>query len=177
MIGTSSFLLESGVVLALVAMFLGCLFYAIAKKQRGVLVVAGGVLIMLALMGTRFWFQVANHGVLASLTTNDVAAIRISGRTVTEPVDLERIVSALKDKQWFSSNHGGWDKPVWMGLIRTDGTTNRFLVGYYTRQEGAVIEFGRSGRFGRWSDGYAFSESLPAALKQAGVSLSTNSAK
>lgn len=147
------------------------LYMAAFKKQKGgrALAVMGGL--MLLLMGTRYVNQARNHLFLSNLSAAEVAQVQVGRSIIDDADDIELIVAALNDKSWFSSNHGGWAETVPLVILMQDGRERRFRAGYYLRQEGAVIEFSREWLGGRWRDGYAFSEKLPAVLKEIGAVL------
>jgi hypothetical protein len=110
---------------------------------------------------------VKKHSILSGLATDQVSRIQISKQTISDPSDLSPIIAALNDNEWFSSNHGGWAEMVPLIITMKSGEEHRFQVGYYLKEEGAVIKFYR----GHWQDGFAFSGKLPTALKEIGLAL------
>lgn len=171
MIGQTSFLIETiGVLFPSIFVAAG-LDAAISRRKRVGFAIAAFAGVVFVLVGVRYVQQVRNHVFLKSLTADSVLQIRVGSRTLSERHEVSPIVDALRDRQWFSSTHGGWADEVPLVVILNTGQGRRFRVAYYLRQEGAIIAFSRGGNGSYWSDGYAFSRSLPRALKEVGVSL------
>jgi hypothetical protein len=169
MIGGSSLLTEImgvAVPVTFLALGLGLLVFRRQKSGLVIVVFAG---LMALMMGVRFVQQVKKHSILNGLATDQVSRIQIGTRFISDSNDLSCVVNALKDNEWFSSNHGGWAEMVALIITMKSGEEHRFQVGYYLREEGAVIRFYR----GHWQDGFAFSRELPAALKEIGLTLSS----
>jgi hypothetical protein len=171
--GTASFVLE------LMPILMGLCFLAMGILLRGSL--AGGPrriylplaawALVFGLMGQRYLHQLAwRHG-LAALTPERVRQVQVEGRLLPSSGQLDAVLASLREAEWFSPNHGGWGRMVPMVVTLSDGTIHRYRVARYTREVGTVIAFERSGLWGTWSDGYAFSPGLPQALAAAGAPL------
>lgn len=119
-------------------------------------------------MGIRYVVQWRAHLYLDGLAASSVRSVRVGPTHVTDAAAVREIVRALRHRQWFSSNHGGWDVPL--QLVIEDGRAPpvRITVAFYHREEGAVLSFSRGGG---WADGYAFCSELPEALARAGAPL------
>ena len=173
MIGFSSFMIELMGALFPLTFFLAAAHSIWFKRERTTVkpafVVFAGV--MLALMGTRYLNQVGHHLFLSQLSGDQVSQIQVGGAEISKSADIALVVGALNERRWFSSNHGGWAEPTEMVITMKSGEQHRYPVGYYQRQEGAIIEFTRRWRFGTWHDGYVFCDKLPSVLKQLGVTL------
>lgn len=171
MIGISSFLIELMPLIAPLIFIANGVYKVIVHKQkRGYLFIVFASIIGI-MMSVRYFHQVSNHIMLRSLTTSEVSTITVGNTQFSEDDQLQPIIGALNDKQWFSVNHSGWGDAVPLIITLQDGTTIRYRIRYYLRQEGAVIEFSRRARSGRWVDGYAFCPQLPSELKRLGAQL------
>lgn len=171
MIGTSSFILELMGALFPLTIFGFAVHWLWSKKQKsGYLFVALAGL-MLSLMGTRYAYQLSHHLFLRGLSADEVNRIQIGDSVITKESDIRLVVAALNERQWFSSNHGGWGKTVRLEITLRNDPARAYQVGYYLKEEGAVIEFSRKWGSSRWYDGYAFSARLPEVLKQIGALL------
>ena len=97
-----------------------------------------------------------------------MASITVGRHGFNSPVEIVRIVRSLNQSEWFISNHGGWASTVDLYIREKSGAQYFFPVALYVRQSGAIIMFDRpAGKMGiSWADGYAFSEDLPAVLRQ-----------
>lgn len=175
MIGAASFITELLSFLIPLSLFLSALYLTWFKKQKGGYLFAALTGLALLVMGGRYICQVSNHVLLNHLSADDVAEIQIGKSIVSQQSDVGRVVEALNESRWFSSNHGGWAEAVPLVIRMKNGQAHRFGVGYYLRQEGAVIEFHRDWGSVRLSDGYGFSGRLPSVLKQVGILLPSQS--
>lgn len=168
MIGLSSLLLEAAgaIIFPLLFILAGIIAERFAKKRIiGLLFAVCGCLLIFT-TGGRFFHQWANHRLLEQLSLDEVASIEVNDRPVTGRNDLARLIAALHEVEWFSSNHGGWAQVVPLVIRMKSGPDKRFMVGYYLREEGAVIIFYRGDYSGTYAaDGYAFSRGLPQALE------------
>lgn len=166
MIGTASFLLETaGALIGLIFVVAGL---AVARTQRGglVLVLVGGAFLLL--MGLRYSYQCRAHAWLEGLQAGQVRIVRLGPEGLTDPVHVHAFVQALNDARWFSPNHGGWGREVPLHVESDPPAPVNLSAALYLRQEGAILRFSRGGG---WSDGYAFVPGLPAALAAAGAPL------
>ncbi|NJN98395.1 MAG: hypothetical protein HC875_32040 [Anaerolineales bacterium] len=85
---------------------------------------------------------------LQSLLADDVANIRIGASDWSEPNDIQAIVGALNQAEWFGGrgNNDGPFEPV--TLTFRSGATIEFNVGRYSSYDGAIFEFpGTAHRF------------------------------
>jgi hypothetical protein len=165
MIGTSSFLLETGAVLGVLIIAVA-LWRVLRGIHRLVWILPGA---MLTLMGIRYAVQCAMDRKLRSLPTAGLAQVQVGEVTLTAPEHLQAIAAALGRSQWFSSNHGGWGHMVPLRLRTRDGAEVLLRAAYYPRQPGVILYLGEQGH--GLSFGYRFSAHLQEALRQAGAAL------
>lgn len=173
MIGLSSFLIELAFVIFPLAVFAltghSIWFKREPNTQNHFLMVLTGA--MLLMTGTRYASEVGHHVFLSRLSGDQVSRIQVGQAEISNEADIARVVTALNERRWFSSNHGGWAQPVDLVITMKSGAAYRYHVAHYQRQEGAIIEFTRPWRFGTWHDGYVFCERLPSVLDQIGINL------
>lgn len=193
MIGVGSFVLEvvwpALALLVIIAAVLGLsrgvqsvwLFaraaYAVSKPAFVFSVIVGGLVgsALLFIMPIRFVRQVADHAFLDHLQPDQISSITVGNKTFTSLRDITVIAAPLRSNQWFTSNHGGWSSQVHLAIRKRSGEERHFMVAFYSRDTGAVIQFlGPSETGGTFTRGYAFSRDLPAALVQVGAPLPYN---
>lgn len=166
MIGAPSLILESmPALLSLFALGYGVV-RAVKRESGGFPLLALGA-VMCSLIGVRYVYQWRAHAFLSSLSATSLRALHIGPTRIDDARALERVVSALREAQWFSANHGGWDTEVELRFEGRDAPV-RLRAAIYQREEGAVISLSRGGGF---SDGYVFCPILPAVLAESGVPL------
>ena len=171
MIGNSSLLIESFSFLLPLATLVAVLGMALTSPRKPALYLALALTAAISILsGVRFANQLGSHQVLSDLQPEEVALIQVGERSLSHPRDVSLVVGALQESEWFSSQHGGWGTTVPLTITLASGQKYGFPVGYYLRQEGAVIVFRRY-IGGYWDDGYAFSRRLPGVLKGLGILL------
>ena len=171
MIGTKSFLLELLWLLFPLGFLAVGIGICVKKRRLSNFTLIVFASIMSTMTGIRYFQQASNHQFLANLNASAIRSITVGDTIITDPVKIVTLTNSLNDCQWFSSNHGGWADTVDLIITLKDGDVCRYLIGYYLPEHGVVIEFYRGHTTGHWSDGYAFSATLPESLAEAGVKL------
>jgi hypothetical protein len=131
------------------------------------------ILLWAGLVGQPFVREILLHRNLHSLRPDSIASIEVNGRSLTERDQIATVTSVLNSPQWFSVNHGGWADAVPLIIHLKSGAVQYYGVGYYLRQEGAVVNStpAPGPHFIRGSSGYVFYQELPAVLTRAGITL------
>ena len=172
MIGIPAFLIGVGFSI-FPLLFLWAVYYNWRHTNNsGNLVPLAFLALFFLVTSNQFVHNVANHLEVRLMRPAAVTQVDVDGKAITNPQEFTPIVSALNDSTWFSYNHGGAARRVQLVIYFSNGARRSYDVGYYRRQEGAVIEFRHHGRFGiTTSYGEAFSAKLPKALADAGQPL------
>ena len=172
MIGISALLISLGFVLfPLLAGWAIYLDWHSRRAKHNLLFLAFISLFFLV-CANRLLHNLAYHHELRTMSASEVSGFEVEGKVISNPRDISHVVSALNGATWFSYNHGGAARRVPMTVHFVAGGRSDYHVGYYIREEGAVIEFSQ-----RWGDGVvvfygeAFCRGLPKALEDAGVPL------
>jgi len=131
------------------------------------------ILLWLCLFVQLFVREFFLHHNLQNLRPDSVASIEANGRSLTDRGEIAAVTAVLNHPQSFSVNHGGWADTVPLIIHLKSGSTQYYEVGYYLRQEGAVVDStpGPGPHFIRWASGYVFYQDLPSVLARAGVTL------
>src|SRR3712207_1162309 len=146
-----------------------------AGRKRGSLVVIGLLAVFFLLVADRFAHNALYLQELRSMSAEQLSAVEIDGKSVTDPRALSEIVNAFNEATWFSYNHGGAASPVLVVVRFKSGAESTYVVRYYTREEGAVFEFDRAYANGASvSYGQAFGRAVPKAFESAGLPLPEN---
>ena len=99
------------------------------KAKLGV----GVLLLLLAVASIRFLRQFREHSLLETLRAEDVTAIDVGDRSFTRQEEIQKIVQAFRQSQWFSSNHGGWAKEVPLTIHFRSNEDRHYRVALYLR--------------------------------------------
>ena len=143
-----------------------------SRGSRGSLAVVALLAVFLLLVGNRFLHNALYLYELRSMSAEQVSAVEVGGKSVTDSRAVSEIVAAFNEVTWFSYNHGGTAAPVRVVVRFKSGAESSYLVSYYLREEGAVLEFSREYAFGvTASHGEAFGARLPKAFEDAGLPL------
>ena len=111
---------------------------------------------------------------LKHVGSDEIRQICIEETCFSSVDQISEIVEALNSIEWFVINHGGWDQEYPMRIELRSGKVKHYLVSYYQRRHGAVIQFfppAEKGQFFRPHYGAAFSASLPDVLAALGHGL------
>ncbi|MGO9405345.1 MAG: hypothetical protein ACLPVW_17940 [Terriglobales bacterium] len=118
-----------------------------------------------------FYFQYT----LRSLEPAAVQSIQVDQTVFTDTNSISALVTCIRQAQWFTSNHGGWDRPVALVIRTRSGQTFDFSVANYARKNGSVIHFNsaiaRPGLHFFANNGSAFEADLSRVLRGLGVNL------
>jgi hypothetical protein len=117
---------------------------------------------------------------VAHLSIDQVDDFQVDGKSLPKNGQLTQVIKELNHLEDFSPDHGGWAQQVVCVITTRSGQEYRFRVGYYLRQEGAVIEFFQGdgdsayetkGHISYQIEGYAFSKNPPKVFADAGIVL------
>jgi hypothetical protein len=147
-----------------------------ASKTR----VRGAIAIIILALGVvngalRLSRQMQNRSALHNLAADSVEYIQIGGTRLEKASDVNSVVDAISNSQWYvhTAGDGGWAQAVSLVIHLKSGEERRYRVGRMLRQEGAVIDFisqDPSSQFlGHY--GYALTKTLPHALDGAAAPL------
>jgi hypothetical protein len=146
------------------------------SKKSGVallgLIFVGLVLLVFA---NRFLHNLIYYRELRSMSPQEISAIAVDGKSLSKTNDLATLTDGFNDVQWFAYNHGGVAAPVSIVVHYKSGAQSRYVVRFYNRQYGAVVEFSRQFANGvSISYGEAFCRRLPDAFEDVNLPLPRN---
>lgn len=174
MIGTSAFLIHLMYVvggLFFMGVGIGCF---IKSKQKSIFIFIGFGTIFFLIATFNFVEIIKSYSQLSGLEAQEIARIRVGDQVVSEPGQLRIVVNGLRNMKWFFPDHGGWAETILMGILFKSGEKQLLQVGYYLRQEGAVVGFLRlkgTKYYPSSATIYAFCPELPKALLKVGIHL------
>lgn len=129
-----------------------------------------------AINGTwRLVRQIHWRSALHNLTPESVEWIRVGECRIATPADVNAVVGALRESQWYvtTAGDGGWGQKAELVIHLKSGEEERYLVGQFRKREGAVIDLvtqdANSHFVGHF--GYAYAGRIPGVLEQIGIHL------
>jgi hypothetical protein len=191
MIGTRAFLLNLGFPLVWLLM-LSAIAAIIVRKTRPRIEakqvgtnkerIRGAAVICLIVLGTAhslFWItrHFQYRSALRQITAASVDLVQVGGVTVQKPTDVESVIGALRDCDWYmpTAGDGGRARPINVVIRFKSGGEQHYRVARMLKRNGAAIEFtSRNSKSGFIADyGYVFSDTLPQVLDRVGAGLPT----
>ncbi len=136
------------------------------------LIFLGLVFLVLA---NRFLHNVVYYYELRFMSPQEISSIDVEGKSLSSANELATLTDGFNDVQWFSYNHGGVANPVSIIVHYKSGRPSKYVVRFYYREPGAVVEFSR--RFDNGSSlsyGEAFCRRLPKAFEDINLPLPKN---
>ena len=139
------------------ALFLAAVTWFVKpKKSKAISAVRAFFALLFLLYAAHFYAMANSHAYLSNLRPEQVGRIEVGEQTLTEPAEIEPIVQALNETQWFSGRANRWKRlsPMPMVIVHGDGTRRTLHVSGPGPEEGVLIDFFRGRLFYSSGSGY-----------------------